>query len=333
MLKVKKVLLTFICLSIMGGALYKTTYAGKINEKSVQAIKINEDTKDLINRDKEEALIKEKEEKTVRVEVKLTPEVNTEKKTESNTEKKTEVKQEVKQETKQIVKVEVKEKPKAKTPEYKKVQKERSEMVVVIDPGHASVTSSEKEPQAPGSTIMKVKEPGGAQGINTKTPEYVVNMEVAVRLRSLLEEKGYTVIMTKTEHKQMLGNIARAEVGNKANADLVIRIHADSSDNSSAKGASMLVPADNENTYAIHKISKKYGEIVQSNLIGSLGMKNRGVVERNDLTGFNWSKVPVILVEMGFQSNVEEDKLLTTETYQDKLAKALSEGIDKALTE
>ena len=37
-------------------------------------------------------------------------------------------------------------------------------------------------------------------------------------------------------------------------------------------------------------------------------MENRGVVERNDLTGFNWSVVPVILVEMGFQSNVEEDK-------------------------
>ena len=50
-------------------------------------------------------------------------------------------------------------------------------------------------------------------------------------------------------------------------------------------------------------------------------MKNRGVVERTDLTGFNWSKVPVILVETGFLSNPQEDKLLNSEEYQNKIAK------------
>jgi N-acetylmuramoyl-L-alanine amidase len=334
MTKTKKVLLTFICLSIVGGALYKTTYAGKIDEKSIQAIKINKEKKATINTNKEKVVTEKKEEKKAKIEEKLTKEMKTEKKDKINTEKNTKRNPasniEKNTEKKEVI---VKQKPQAKATEYTKVQKERSEMVIVIDPGHASNTSLEKEPQAPGSTIMKVKEPGGAQGINTKTPEYLVNMEVAVRLKSLLEEKGYTVIMTKTENKQMLGNIARAEVGNKAKADLVIRIHADSSDKSSVNGASMLVPADNENTDAIYKISKKYGNIVLNNLINSVGMKNRGVVERNDITGFNWSKVPVILVEMGFQSNVEEDKLLATDTYQDKLAKALSEGIDNALTE
>jgi len=305
----------------MGGVLYKMSYSTKTDEKSVQAIRINDENKDINKLPKEEP-IKETVKETVKIEEKAAK-VEEKPAMEVKTETKTEVKEEAK--------VEVKEKPQVKAEEYKKVSKERSEMVIVIDPGHASVTSSEKEPQAPGSSIMKVKEPGGAQGINTKTPEYVVNMEVAVRLKALLEEKGYTVIMTKTEYSQMLGNIARAEVGNKAKADLVIRIHADSSDNSSAKGASMLVPADTVNTDPIYKISKKYGEIVLSNLINSIGMKNRGVVERDDITGFNWSKVPVILVEMGFQSNVEEDKLLVTDTYQDKLAMALSEGIDKAL--
>jgi N-acetylmuramoyl-L-alanine amidase len=179
--------------------------------------------------------------------------------------------------------------------------------------------------------LYRLLEP--AQGINTKTPEYLVNMEVALRLRSLLQEKGYTVIMTKTENKKMLGNIARAEIGNKANADLVIRIHADSSDSSSVKGASMLVPADNKYTGSIYNVSKKYGTVVLNKLISDIGMKNRGVSERDDMTGFNWSKVPVILVEMGFQSNVSEDKLLATSDYQDKIAKSLSEGIHKALME
>ncbi|MCI7442585.1 MAG: N-acetylmuramoyl-L-alanine amidase, partial [Clostridium sp.] len=38
------------------------------------------------------------------------------------------------------------------------------------------------------------------------------------------------------------------------------------------------------------------------------------------LTGFNWSKVPVVLIEMGFLSNPEEDNLLNSDSYQDKLA-------------
>lgn len=282
-----------ICISIICGAIYNTTYAEKILEKSVLVIKINEKNIKLSTTNKELAVIEAKKKAT----------------------------------TKALAEKNVKAGEKQKV----KVQNESSRKVVVIDPGHASVTSFEKELRAPGSTIMKIKEPGGAQGINTKTPEYVVNMEVAVRLRSLLQGKGYTVIMTKTQNSQMLGNIVRAGVGNKANADLVIRIHADSNNNSSVNGASMLVPTDTKNTDAIYIKSKKYGQIVFNTLIRDVGMNNGGVVERSDMTGFNWSKVPVILVEMGFQSNASEDKLLTTNTYQAKIAKALSEGIDQAL--
>ncbi|MGH4122934.1 MAG: N-acetylmuramoyl-L-alanine amidase family protein [Clostridium sp.] len=295
MSKIKKILLSFICLPIIGGVLYGATYVNKVKEEYVQAIKINDVN---INTTKKAAVLKVEKEKIAIVAQKPTPEVKTE--------------------TKKQVKTPIIKKPSGK--------------VIVIDPGHASVTSMEKEQQAPGSNIMKIKEPGGAEGINTKTPEYLVNMAVAVKLKGLLEKKGYTVIMTKTENKQMLGNIARAKIGNTSKADLVIRIHADSNDNSSVKGASMLVPADTKNTNAIYKTSKRYGEIVLNSLIG-VGMKNRGVVERNDLTGFNWSVVPVILVEMGFQSNVEEDKQLTNVNYQSRLSKALSEGIHKALIE
>lgn len=50
--------------------------------------------------------------------------------------------------------------------------------------------------------------------------------------------------MTRTTNSKVISNIERAEVGNKNNADLVIRIHADSSNDKSMKGASMLVPGD-----------------------------------------------------------------------------------------
>ncbi len=77
------------------------------------------------------------------------------------------------------------------------------------------------------------------------------------------------------------------------------------------------------------KLSKKYGGILLSEMVASANMNNRGVVEREDMTGFNWSKVPVVLVEMGFLLNAEEDKLLNTEEYRIKIVQGLTEGIKK----
>jgi N-acetylmuramoyl-L-alanine amidase len=206
--------------------------------------------------------------------------------------------------------------------------------VIVIDPGHANKSNLEKEALKPGSSELKIKDGGGAEGIVTKTPEYLVNMQVSMKLKTLLETKGYQVVMTKTDNSVSLGNIEWANIGNQANAALVIRIHADSSDNSSVNGASMLVPAVvNQDTKAIYEESKRCGTIVLNSLVNYVGMKNRGVVEHSDMTGFNWTKVPVILVEMGFLSNANEDRLLSSEEYENKLSEGLSEGISSAIVQ
>ncbi|MDO5516282.1 MAG: N-acetylmuramoyl-L-alanine amidase [Clostridium sp.] len=202
---------------------------------------------------------------------------------------------------------------------------------VVIDPGHGNHSNLEKEQQSPDSDIMKIKDGGGAQGIATGAPEYEVNMKVAMKLKSLLEQNNFNVIMTKTEHSESPGNIERAEVGNKNNAALEIRIHCDSSDNQSADGASMLVPENLGYAGPICNISRHYGQVILNSLVNTCGMKNRGIMPRNDMTGFNWSKVPVVLVEMGFMSNPSEDKMLSDDNYQNKLAQGLCNGIVEAL--
>lgn len=202
---------------------------------------------------------------------------------------------------------------------------------VVIDPGHGPGGNSEKEAQSPDSSIMKIKDGGGADGINSKTPEYVITMNVSLKLKSLLEANGINVIMTKEDINLAPGNIERAEVGNNNNADLAIRIHCDSADVTSAKGASMLVPAPVGYATNIAGISRTYGEIILNSLVANVGMYNRGVIERSDLTGFNWSKVPVVLIEMGFLSNPEEDSLLNDASYQEKIAQGLCNGILEAL--
>lgn len=212
--------------------------------------------------------------------------------------------------------------------EETKVDKKK---LIVLDPGHGNRSNLEKESLSPDSSELKIKDGGGAQGINSKTPEHVITMAITTKLKTILEREGYNVIMTKTMASESLGNIERAEVGNKNNADLVLRIHADSAENLNASGASMLVPAPVGYVKDKVEISRKYGEIILQSLTDQVGMANRGVVQRADMTGFNWSKVPVVLVETGFLSNPEEDRLLNSEEYQQKIAEALFDGIKKAL--
>lgn len=199
--------------------------------------------------------------------------------------------------------------------------------VIVIDPGHGAGGNSGYELQSPDSSITKIKDGGGTQGVATGVPEYVVTLKVAEKLKALLEAKNYNVIMTKTTLSEAPGNIERAEVGNNNNAALVIRIHCDGMDNQSASGASMLVPAPVGYAKDISSISAEYGQTILNDLVSSAGMNNRGVVQRSDLTGFNWSRVPVVLVEMGFMSNPQEDRLLNDDSYQNLLAQGLYNGI------
>lgn len=199
--------------------------------------------------------------------------------------------------------------------------------VVVIDPGHGAGGNNGYELQSPDSSITKIKDGGGTQGVATGVPEYVVTLKVAEKLKALLEAKNYSVIMTKTTLSEAPGNIERAEVGNNSNADLVIRIHCDGMDNQGVSGASMLVPAPVGYAKDISSISAGYGQTILNDLVSSAGMNNRGVVQRSDLTGFNWSKVPVVLVEMGFMSNPQEDRILNDDSYQNLLAQGLCNGI------
>jgi N-acetylmuramoyl-L-alanine amidase len=198
---------------------------------------------------------------------------------------------------------------------------------IVLDPGHAKGGNKAMERTSPNSEVLKIKDPGGAAGVSTRLAEYEINMMVAQKLKAVLEDEGYNVVMTKNTHIENPGNVERAEVGNQNNADLVLRIHCDSSENASVRGASMLVPEPVGYAEEIYEVSGKYGGIILNNFLNSTGAKNRGISKRKDLTGFNWSKVPVVLIEMGFMSNTEE----ASDDYQNKIVNGLLKGIKEAV--
>ena len=176
---------------------------------------------------------------------------------------------------------------------------------------------------------MKPRVSSGTAGVVTKNPEHVINLEAALILKDLLIKNGYTVIMTRESADVNISNIERAQIANNANADLTIRIHCDSINDSRKTGAVILVPdKTGEFTKQIYKNSNKYAEILKKKLEEN-NVKVNGIFERKDITGFNWSTVPVIIFEMGFMSNYNEDKMLSDKTYQMKLMECVSNSIDE----
>lgn len=198
---------------------------------------------------------------------------------------------------------------------------------IVIDAGHGINSYNKQEPIAPNSSQTKIAFASGTSGKNQT--EEQLNLKVSKKLEKLLCELGATVHMTRNEHNSDMTNVDRAEFANALNADLSVKIHADGNDNSSVKGISMLIPSSEYIHSETYNLSKIAGGIILEEVIYSTNGVNRGLVERSDLTGFNWSKVPIVLLEMGFMTNSEEDILLETDEYQLKIAQGLANGIVK----
>ena len=199
----------------------------------------------------------------------------------------------------------------------------------MIDAGHQRKGNNDKEPDGPNSATLKAKVSSGTTGHFTGIPEYELNLIVAKKLQSILLERGYRVIMVRETHDVNLSNSERAEIANKAGADVFIRIHANAHDNSDVHGAETLCQTKNNPYNAdLYAKSRRLSETVLNALCAECGCKKRSVVETDTMSGINWCRVPVTIVEMGFMTNETEDRLMATEEYRNKLAKGIADGID-----
>ncbi|ASL67463.1 MULTISPECIES: N-acetylmuramoyl-L-alanine amidase [Bacillus] len=205
----------------------------------------------------------------------------------------------------------------------------QGKFLVVIDPGHQQKANLNLEPIGPGATTQKYKVTDGTTGVVTKKREAVLVLEMAFLLKEKLEAKGIQVLMTRISQDVDISNKERATFANNHKANLFLRLHADGSENPNQSGFAVLTPAEGSPyTKEIYAESLQISQTIVNKMRENQQVKVNGIKFRDDLSGFNWSKVPGVLLELGFMSNYEEDKKLSDPQYVNSLLQSVTDSVD-----
>ncbi|MFD6039681.1 N-acetylmuramoyl-L-alanine amidase [Streptomyces griseoincarnatus] len=212
--------------------------------------------------------------------------------------------------------------------------------VVVIDPGHNPTNvkhTAEINRQVDVGTHRKECDTTGTS-TNDGYAEAEFTLDVAHRMRALLEKQGATVKLTQDRDRPYGPCVdERARIGNAAKADAVVSIHADGS-GAGNRGFHVILPGSvNEgeaDTRAIVAPSRALGERVAGNFVRVTGTApsnytggGTGLVTRKDLGGLNLSTVPKVFIECGNMRDSKDAALLTSGAWRQKAAQGISEGI------
>lgn len=177
---------------------------------------------------------------------------------------------------------------------------------IVLDAGHGGWD--------PGKT--------GTNGANEKE----LNLAVVEKLADYLEQGGAEVIQTRSSD-DALGSgkktdmAERKKIANESGADILVSIHQNAFPSAKAKGAQVFYHKSSE-------AGKTLAECVQESLKSRVdGSNHRQAKENSDYYILRTTEIPAVIVECGFLSNYEEEKLLNDADYQEKLAWAIYCGI------
>ncbi len=176
--------------------------------------------------------------------------------------------------------------------------------LIVIDPGHG------------GSDRGAVR-----HGV----AEAVLTLDMAKRLRAILEARGWQVIMTRTKDVDVYAPYdtaeqelqARDNIANRAGARLLVSIHVNAYINAGPNGTT---------TYYAKPIDLPFARDVQNELAAQVGTKNDGIVKSHLYIPLH-AFMPACLVETAFLSNPDDFALLTDPAWRQKVAVAIADGI------
>ena len=187
--------------------------------------------------------------------------------------------------------------------------------VIVLDAGHG--------------------DPDGGAVSKRGTVESDLNLAVAKLLRKQLEDRGYKVIMTredenglyteksksiKEKKKEDMNN--RLEIANSSGADMFVSIHMNLFESEKYRGAEVLYSEKFENSMLL-------AELIQAELVAIDPENQTRTTKKADGNIFllKNAEIPAVLIECGFLSNVDEEKLLKDPVYRKRLASAICDGI------
>ena len=202
--------------------------------------------------------------------------------------------------------------------------------IVCLDAGHRPEGQIPGvEPIGPGATETKRKLSTGTQGTAADGQVYLerdINYQVTMKTKAVLEQRGYTVFLTNRQ----LTNAERAQEASASGASIYVRIHCNGSDDHSVRGilTYSTKPGNPYHSDALIAECERLSVLIGQYASAATGARNIGVLNGNDMTGSNWSTIPVTIIEMGFMTNVEECTLLASPDYQEKLALGMANGID-----
>ena len=113
-----------------------------------------------------------------------------------------------------------------------------------------------------------------------------------------------------------------------------MRIHANGAESSSAAGALTISPSSS-NPYVpqLYEESDKLSQCILDAYCDATGFDNRGVTYADNMTGINWSTIPVTIVEMGFMTNESDDLKMSDSYLQETMASGIADGIDEYFAE
>lgn len=201
---------------------------------------------------------------------------------------------------------------------------------IALDPGQQKDANNDKEPVGPGATATAVKMTYGATSATTKMREHEWSLKLTLKIQKELEARGYEVVLTRDSADVDISNAERAEFANESGAEIYVSIQADAAENTSAHGIYSQIPsAKNAFVGSMYESCKTLAKGIQDALIKETGAKDRGLQENDNVAAINWSEIPVAVLQLGFMSNKEEDTKLQSDDYQDKLVKAICDGIDE----
>lgn len=189
-----------------------------------------------------------------------------------------------------------------------------SNKVIVLDAGHG-------------------KPDEGAQSSNGTT-EAETNLKITLKVQSLLEQSGATVVLTRSDEnaiydldkttlrqKKISDIHNRVKIGNESSADIFVSIHLNKIPQQQYYGWQCFYKQNDEKSTALAKS-------LQENLNDSIQKENKRVAMKLDnVYIIKHVEIPISIVECGFLSNPEEETQLLNDDYQNRLAWGIYNGI------